>query len=109
MRNVALKIPLPALALGRLGEGCDVALARIEVLADRVDRAAFTGAVATLEQHDYPCAGDARPAGVADEFALHRLERLLVVLSLEPDHHRVSSRRNVAVTGSRRNRDPSLW
>ena len=49
LADVALEIPLSALGLGRLGQ-CDVARpARVHVLADRIDRAALAGGVASLE------------------------------------------------------------
>ena len=52
MRDVALEIPLRALALGRRGQRHDAADARIEPLGDALDRAALAGGVAALEDHD---------------------------------------------------------
>src|SRR5687768_11795298 len=92
MRDVSLEVPLPGLVLGRLGECDDAALARVEMLLDRADRAALAGAVAPFEQHDDARAGDGRPAREADQLALHRLECLEVLLSLELAHPGVSSK-----------------
>ena len=50
--DVALEIPLVALALGRRGQGDDAADARIEPLGDALDGAALAGGVAAFEQHD---------------------------------------------------------
>jgi hypothetical protein len=98
VRDVALEVPLPALGLGRLGQRDEVALAWIEVLADRVDRPALAGAVAPFEQHHDARAGDARPAREADQLALHGPERGLVVLAVELAHSGASSKRSVANT-----------
>ena len=71
--DVALEVPLRALALGRRAEGDDADDARVRPLDDPLDRAALAGRVAALEQHDdlqarvddpRPAGARARPAGV---------------------------------------------
>ena len=52
MRDVALEIPLRALALARRRQRRDAADARIEPLGDALDDAALAGGVAAFEQHD---------------------------------------------------------
>src|SRR5208337_5201248 len=47
--DVALKIPLAALALGRRAERHDTADARVQALGDALDDAAFSGGVAALK------------------------------------------------------------
>src|SRR5262249_15234191 len=53
MGDVALKIPLRALALARYGERDDAAHPRIQALRDAFDDAAFSGRIASLEQHHH--------------------------------------------------------
>ncbi len=58
MADVALEIPLAALALARSGEGGDPADPRVEALGDAVDDAALAGGIAPLEQdHDLELVG----------------------------------------------------
>ncbi len=49
--DVALEVPLAALALVRSGEGGDAADPRVEALGDALDDAALAGGVPPLEQH----------------------------------------------------------
>ena len=51
MRNIALEIPLPALALARCGKRHDAADARVEPLRDALDHAALAGGIAAFEDH----------------------------------------------------------
>src|SRR5262249_34957727 len=53
MADVALKIPLRALALAGRGERDDAAHARVQALGNALDDAAFSGRIASLEQHDH--------------------------------------------------------
>ena len=52
VRDVALEVPLRALALVRRGQRRDAADARVEPLGDALDHAALAGGVAALEQDD---------------------------------------------------------
>ena len=52
MGDVALEIPLGALALGRRRQRHGAADARVEALGHALDHAALAGGVAALEQHD---------------------------------------------------------
>ena len=52
VRDVALEIPLRALALVRRGQRGDAADARVQPLRDALDDAALAGGVAPLEEHD---------------------------------------------------------
>ena len=70
--DVALEVPLAALALGRRGQRGDARDARVQVLGDPLDRAALAGGVAALEHdHDararssrtHSLSSRARPAG----------------------------------------------
>ncbi len=51
MRDIALEVPLRALALARRRQRRDAADARVEPLRDALDDAALAGGVAALEQH----------------------------------------------------------
>ena len=53
MRNVALEIPLRALALVRRRKGRDAADPRIEPLGDALDDAALAGGIAAFENHHH--------------------------------------------------------
>ena len=52
VRDVALEVPLRALALVRRRQRDDAADARIEALRDALDDAALAGRIAALEDHD---------------------------------------------------------
>ena len=52
VRDIALEIPLGALALGRGRQGDDLADPWVEPLGDSLDDPALAGSVAALEQHD---------------------------------------------------------
>src|SRR6185437_682455 len=53
MRDIALEIPLRALALARRRERGDAADPRVEALGDALDHSALAGGVAALEDHDH--------------------------------------------------------
>ena len=53
MRDVALEVPLRALAVVGRGQRRDTADPRIEALGDALDHAALAGGVAALEEHDH--------------------------------------------------------
>jgi hypothetical protein len=63
-------------------------LARVEVFADRRDRAALAGGVAALEHHHHALAGVLHPARHVRQFRLQRLQQGFVVLALELAHSR---------------------
>ena len=54
--DVALEIPLRALALARVRQRDDAALPRVEQASEHVDGAALAGRIAAFEQRQ-PCAG----------------------------------------------------
>ena len=68
--DVALKIPLAALAFRRRAERHDAADARVQALGDALDDAALAGCVAALEDDDDPQALQADPFLQLDEFEL---------------------------------------
>ena len=75
--DVALEVPLRALALGRGGQGGDPPAARARALGDALDHAALAGGVAALEEDD-----DLEALGLhvllqEDELALQQLELLV--------------------------------
>ena len=72
VRDIALKVPLRALALVRLFERDDARPARIEVLHEPLDRAALARGVAALEQHDDLLAGFLDPVLRLQELGLQR-------------------------------------
>ena len=61
MRDVALKIPLAALAVGRLFQRHDAGAAGIGVFHEAFDGAPLAGGVTPLEQNDHFLAGLAHP------------------------------------------------
>ena len=76
VRDVALEVPLRALALGRLVQRDDPAVAGVEPLDDPLDGPALAGGVAPLEDHDDPQALVADPLLQADQLDLQPLELL---------------------------------
>ena len=70
MRDIALEIPLGALALVGRGQRRDPADARIEALGDALDDAALAGGVAPFEQHDDLEVLVHHPVLQLDQFAL---------------------------------------
>ena len=70
MGDVALEIPLRALALGRLLQRDHARGARVHVLHEALDRAALAGGVAALEQDDDALAGALDPALRLQQLAL---------------------------------------
>jgi hypothetical protein len=61
VRDVALEVPLVALALAGLLQRHDARPARVEVLHEPADGAALAGGVTPLEEDDEPVAGVLRP------------------------------------------------
>ena len=74
--DIALKIPLAALALGRRAERHDAADARVQALGDALDDAALAGRVAALEDDHDPEALQADPFLQLDELELQMGELL---------------------------------
>ena len=69
MGDVALEVPLAALALGRRRQRGDAGDARVEVLRHALDRAPLAGGIAPLEDHDQPCALGPHPLLDLDQLA----------------------------------------
>jgi hypothetical protein len=57
VRDVALKVPLRALAVVRRRQRDDAADARVQPLRDALDRAALAGGVAAFEDHHHTLPG----------------------------------------------------
>ena len=80
MRDIALEVPLAALALGRRGQRHGAADARVETLGDPLDGAALARRVASLEDDDQlELLGD-DPVLELDELALQAQELLEIEL-----------------------------
>ncbi len=79
--DVALEVPLAALALGRRGQSDDPRHARVEVLGDPLDHAALACGVAALEDDDEPLALRPHPLLQLHELRLEALELALVELA----------------------------
>ena len=77
--DVALEVPLRALALGRRAERDDPREARVQRLHDALDRAALAGRVTAFEEAHDPFAGLARPGLQLDELQVQLREPLLVL------------------------------
>src|SRR5688572_4860031 len=86
VRHVALEVPLRRFALTGLGQRGNAALARIDVFADRVDRATLAGGVAAFEQHHHALALVLQPVRHRRQFFLQWRQQFLVVLALELAH-----------------------
>ena len=84
MGDVALEVPLRALALGRRAERHGADHARVGLLGDALDRAALAGRVAALEEHDHLQALVDDPLLQAHELDLQALELLLVAALAQP-------------------------
>ena len=83
MGDVALEVPLRALALVGRGHRHDAAGARVQEGDDALDRAVLAGGVAPLEQHHEPLAAGDDPLLHVDELGLQAQELLLVLLGTE--------------------------
>src|SRR6185436_15546751 len=83
VRDVALEVPLRALALRRRAEGDDAHDPRVRLRRDALDRAALAGRVAALEEHRDLEAGVDDPLLQAHELRLQALELLLVLALAE--------------------------
>ena len=79
MVDVALEVPLRALALVRLFQRHDARAARIEMLHETLDRAALAGRVAALEQNDDLLAAFLDPILRLQELRLQRQHALDVM------------------------------
>jgi hypothetical protein len=84
MRDVALEVPLGALALGRLGQRDDTRHARVEVHGHAPDGAALAGPVPSLEDHDQAGAAVLHPALALRQLDLQAVELGLVIRFLQP-------------------------
>ena len=70
--DVALEVPLSALCLVGDGKGDMAGEARVHVFAHALDRAAFAGRVAPLEEQEHALAGGAGPLLHLHQFDLER-------------------------------------
>jgi hypothetical protein len=84
VRDVALEVPLGALALGRLLQRHHPRPARVEVLHEPLDRAALARRVAPLEQDDDAGAGVLHPVLQLQQLDLQQPLGLLVLRAGEP-------------------------
>ena len=84
--DVALEIPLRALAVGGLGQGDHAALARVQVAGEVLYRAALAGGIAAFEQHQHALPGVLHPARHRRQLQLHRFQQPFVFLALELAH-----------------------
>jgi hypothetical protein len=82
MGHVTLEIPLCALAIIRLGQGDHAVAAGVQLIGDRLDRAALAGRVAAFEDHQQAPAALAQPALHPGQLDLQRFQLLLVGLAL---------------------------
>ena len=87
--DVALEVPLGALAFGGLGQRHHAAGARVEALGDALDRAALAGGVAPLEDDDHPQALLLDPGLQLHQLDLQPGQLRLVGLLVEPADRRV--------------------
>lgn len=68
--DVALVIPLGGFALGRLFQGDDACPTRVQVFGEALDRAAFAGRVASLEDDHQPSIVRLEPLLQLEQFDL---------------------------------------
>ena len=90
LRDVALEVPLAALALGRRRERDDAGNARVQILGDPLDGAALAGRVPSFEDHED--AGSVRRAThscMLDQFGLQSREFLRVYRPPQPGRIRL--------------------
>ena len=83
MTDIALKIPVCDLTVGRLAKGHDAHLARAEVLDDALDGAIFSGGIAAFENHQNPVVALDHVALQLHKLDLKRIERRFVLLVRE--------------------------
>jgi Tannase and feruloyl esterase len=81
MRDIALEIPLGALALGGRRESGDTADPRIETLGNALDHAALASGIATLEQDHHLFAPGDQPVLHLHQFALEAEQFAEVVVT----------------------------
>ena len=86
MRGVTLEVPLRGFTVGGLGQRHHPALARVEMLADGLDRAALASCIAAFEQHQQALPAVLHPARHCGQFQLQRQQQFVVVLALELGH-----------------------
>jgi hypothetical protein len=84
--DVALEVPLRLLTLGRLRQGCDADLARIEVVGDRPHAPALARRVAAFDEDDHPVPGLLQPARHVVQFEPQRIHQAFVFLLLHLAH-----------------------
>jgi hypothetical protein len=82
LRDVALEVPLALLDLRGLGQRHDARAAGVQVLAQRLDRAALARRVPPLEDDQHPGPGLLCPGLEPHELHLERVHLLLVVAAL---------------------------
>ena len=80
--DVALEVPLGALAFGRLLQRDDARPARVEVFHEPLDGAALARGVAALEHDDVPVAVGLAPLLQLQQFDLQQPLLLLVLVAL---------------------------
>src|SRR4051812_49038310 len=91
MLDIALEIPLRALALAWGRQSDDAALTRVEHLREHLDRSALAGRVTALENDDDALLRLRDPARQRAELLGERLQELFIVLVAEfarPAHRR---------------------
>jgi hypothetical protein len=81
MRDISLEIPLPTLGLARFWQSDVAGGARVHVLAEREDRAAFAGSITPLKQAYDTIAGVLKPVLHLDELNLQLLNRLRIFIA----------------------------
>jgi hypothetical protein len=82
--DVALEVPLGALAVGGFLQRDDAGAARVEVLHEPFDGSALARGVAALEDYDMPAAVGLAPLLQLQQFDLQQPLLLLVVGALHP-------------------------
>ena len=81
MCDVALEVPLAALALGRRRQGDDASRPWVQILADTLDRTALTRGIAALEDDEEALASRPHPLLHLHELGLEALQLGLVDLA----------------------------
>ena len=96
MRDVALEVPLRALALAGRGHSDDATRARVQVGDDALDDAVLAGGVAPLEQHHQALPASDDPLLHVHELGL-QAQQLLFVLLVGELLHRLRKLEDVPV------------
>ena len=106
--DVALEVPLLALAFGRTRQRDDAGDARVEVLGDALDRAALARGVPALEDHHDAASRRARPLLNLHELRLEPHQLLLIGGTRHPRRRVVPyGGLGLALAGTRHDRAPS--